>query len=470
MLTSSRKTNIMAQLHGVEILETAVGPVPVSDVRSSVIGLVGVSPDGPAGLSLITTDAQAAAFGLPYNENTIANALDVLDKYRRPLIIVYNGYDAGTQLASVTAESQTFANNVLQTDNVAVGTITVTDVGGVTTYIEGTDYTVGTYGRITRLGSGSISSGETVEIDYSYLDLTLVADADIIGNATDQNGFHSFVLAQQQFGFTPRVFSAPYFSETPAIAEEMLTQAEGFDAVALLDIDDSLTTTEVLAVRAGGSNAAMVSTTSNRGYMTYPRIKMRDNRTGLLVAKPPSLAVAGLIAKSDSARGYWFSPSNQFLQGVPELSKNLVMSFTDDTAENQLLNQAGVASFLNQNGLRLFGNATTAFPANTQPNERFINVRRMLDIVKFQLESLLIEFVDEPITTALINTVLTSSNSFIQTLKQRGAIVAGLMTYDPAKNPNLVAGELIFDLTITPAIAAETFTIDLAVENPNGEI
>ena len=47
----------------------------------------------------------------------------------------------------------------------------------------------------------------------------------------------------------------------------------------------------------------------------------------------------------------------------------------------------------------------------------------------------MLQFIDQPISNALIDAILASANAFIRSLIQRGALVAGRRASIPAENP-----------------------------------
>ncbi|MCK5787875.1 MAG: hypothetical protein KAH32_02670 [Chlamydiia bacterium] len=55
--------------------------------------------------------------------------------------------------------------------NIQVNTVVVTDVGGATTYTEGTDYVVNeSAGTIKALSTGAITDAQPLEVDYNFVD------------------------------------------------------------------------------------------------------------------------------------------------------------------------------------------------------------------------------------------------------------------------------------------------------------
>jgi uncharacterized protein len=62
--------------------------------------------------------------------------------------------------------------------------------------------------------------------------------------------------------------------------------------------------------------------------------------------------------------------------------------------------------------------------------------------------------------------VLASVNSFIRSLIQRGALVAGTASYDPSENPvtQVAAGQLVFDIDVMPPPPAERITFQTFID------
>jgi hypothetical protein len=55
--------------------------------------------------------------------------------------------------------------------------------------------------------------------------------------------------------------------------------------------------------------------------------------------------VAGLIAKTDSDRGFWWSPSNQNIHGIVGTTRAVDFALSDANARTNLLNEQNIATF-----------------------------------------------------------------------------------------------------------------------------
>jgi hypothetical protein len=83
-----------------------------------------------------------------------------------------------------------------------------------------------------------------------------------------------------------------------------------------------------------------------------------------------------------------------------------------------------------------------------------------MDTLHEAAEQIAVQYLDSPITSALIADLVESVNSYIRGLAQLGALISGECTFDPVKNPPLqiAAGQLVLDLDFMPPTPAERIT------------
>src|SRR5438270_6271957 len=112
-----------------------------------------------------------------------------------------------------------------------------------------------------------------------------------------------------------------------------------------------------------------------------------------------------------------------------------------------------------------WGNRSAGYPTITTP-DNFISVRRTMDVIEESVELSMLQFLDQPISNALITAILASVNSFVRTLIQRGALVGGSASYDPAQNPpsQVAAGQLVFDIDLMPPPPAERLSFNVTID------
>ena len=146
----------------------------------------------------------------------------------------------------------------------------------------------------------------------------------------------------------------------------------------------------------------------------------------------------------------------------------LYSSAVDANSDVNNLNANGILTVFNAfgTGLRVWGNRSSAFPSNPPQPDNFISVRRTMDIIEESVELAMLQFIDQPISNALIIAIVASVNAFLRTLIQRGALVAGSASYDPTENPpaQISAGQLVFDIDVMPPPPAERLTFQTFID------
>ena len=375
-------------LHGVETIEVEKGPRPVKTVKSAVIGLIGTAPMGPVNTAtLCLSEKDAAAFGTQLANFTIPQALDAVYDHGAGTVIVINVLDPSIHKTAVVSEEVTFdaSNDRAQLAHAAVADLVVKSADGAITYVVDTDYTVNlATGLLTRIRSGAITTAMLPKASYEYADPTKVTAADIIGavNAAGvRTGLKALNDTYNQFGFFAKILIAPAFCTQNSVATELFALAAKLGAVAYIDAPIGTTYAQALAGR-GPAGTINFNTSSERVRLCYPHVKVYDPVLNAERLEPLSARAAGLRAKVDLDKGFWWSSSNQELMGVIGVERQLSAMIDDPQSEVNLLNEQGITTVFNSygSGYRLWGNRTAAWPTVTHM-KNFENVRRTGDMI-----------------------------------------------------------------------------------------
>lgn len=457
-------------LHGIETIEVERGPRAIRVVKSAVIALIGAAPMGPVNaLTLSLNEIDGAQFGPDLPGFGIPEALDGIYDFGAGTVLVINVLDPATHRTSVVAEEQAFGDNdLLQLAHGALQSLSLKPETG-DAYVVNTDFTVDMMtGRVTRLVTGSIPAKGAVKADYAYADPSKVTPADIIGtvNAAGlRTGLKAFQDSYNLLGFFPKIFIAPGFSTLNAVSVELIASATQLNAVAYIDAPIGSTVQQVVAGR-GPAGTLNFNTSSDRVRLCYPHVKVYDAMTNGERLQPLSIRAAGLRAKVDNDKGYWWSSSNQELLGVIGLERPLTARIDDPNSEVNLLNENGITTVFNSfgTGLRLWGNRTAAWPTVTHMRN-FENVRRTKDIVDESIRYSSLQFVDQPVTNSLIDSITESVNQFLRKLIGDQALLGGECWYDPARNPQteLELGHVLFNYKLTVPLPFERGTFETEI-------
>jgi len=322
-------------------------------------------------------------------------------------------------------------------------------------------------GIVTQVVGGNLVSGDKAA--YNWLDPSLPIAADIIGTvdgAGERTGMQAFLDTYQELGFYPKLLICPGYASTNTIASEMQVLATKVRAVALIDAPIGTTVQDAITGR-GPSGAINFNYSGDRMVLCYPHVKKYDPTTDTELLRPMSPFLAGRFGATDQARGYWWSASNQEILGISGVEIKLTSMINDPTSETNLLNEVGIVTLFNSfgTGIRTWGNRSAAWPVMTHPRN-FINIRRTADVIHESIEYSMMQFLDAPITDALIDAITESVNMFLRTLIMRGALIDGKCSWDKSKNPytEIALGHLTFDLEFMPPPPLERITFESFID------
>lgn len=281
--------------------------------------------------------------------------------------------------------------------------------------------------------------------------------AQIIG-PIDQSGkrlgIHAFLDAEAVLGVVPKILIAPEFSQHKAFVSECVPIAERLRAII---IADGPSTNDQSAIEYSKNSG------SSRVYLVDPAVRVFNPHTATESLQPASPRVAGLIARVDHERGFWWSPSNQEMYGIVGTQRPIDFTLGDPNARANLLNEKNIATIIRKNGYRLWGNRTCSF----DPRWAFLSVRRTADMINESLLRAHLWAVDRNITKTYIEDVCESVNAYLRSLQAQGAILGGTCWANPELNTpaNIAQGKVYFDFDFTPPAPAEHITFRSSLVN-----
>jgi phage tail sheath protein FI len=267
------------------------------------------------------------------------------------------------------------------------------------------------------------------------------------GGTGQYQGVHAFLQAEAVTGVAPRILIAPGYSDQQAIVTEMVSIAERLRAVIIAE-GPSTTDTDATTYRGNFD--------SDRIYVVDPKVTIFDTETAANISAPVSARVAGVIARTDAEKGFWWSPSNKPINGIVGTARPIEHSLTDNTAQSQVLNENEVATVVRQDGWRLFGNRT----CSSDPLWAFLSVRRTADMIYEALERGHAWALDRPFSGQLLADIVDGVNAYLRQLTAQGALLGGTATLNPELNTEvtLKAGQLYVDFDIEPPAPMERLT------------
>lgn len=470
----------MSFKHGVYTSEVPTSIIPPAASEASLPVVFGVAPINMTDLTNVNKPV------LCYNYADAALAMGVSKSFGKfnlsefiysqfalfvvgPCVLV-NVLDPEEHKATVTAEVQSLVSDKIKLVNEGVlpDSVVVKNKAGTVTY-----QLLADYGRsfddlgfmvITRAEDGAIPENAELTVTYDYLDPSLVTSADIIGGidvATGKKtGLELINDVFPRFGLVPAQIAAPGYSLDPAVAAVMKAKAQNinahFKAISITDID----TTEVKKYQDVSAWKNQNNYTSPFEVVCFPKLKLGNDVFNM------STQLVGLICQTDALNDGvpYVSPSNKSFQANGAV--------IDDGSEVWLgpenaayLNSQGVVTALNFiGGWKCWGNQMACYPANTDPKDQFIPLRRMFNWIANTLVLTFWQKVDAPGNKRLVQSVVDSCNIWLNGLAARQYTLGGRVEFLESENPltDLMSGIYRFHVYVTPPTPAQE--IDFILE------
>jgi phage tail sheath protein FI len=477
----------MADLHGVETIELANGSVAVTTIQTAVIGLVGTAPDASAGTpasasvgtpildNLVTfTAADAGRSGNVITVQAVAGVVDAENPIDVPTSAAWENGVLGITLGC--DESGTLVATV---DDV-VTTVAALDGSGVLAHGAGAGLVspfsiqlsggedepfplntpvavVGTTMR-SKLGDAGTLGQALDEINAQRNALTIVVRVD---NGADQEkqraavlrGISALSASKSVTTYQPRILIASGFSEDDAVSKALEAQAGKLRAVTYIDCASGATLQEVVQRR---------QSFGGRVEMLRPRPQV-SNAAGQLVYRPYSALAAGLRARIDYEKGWWWSKSNQDVYNIMGLEQIDEFILGDENCDANLLNMQEVSTIIRRSGFKHWGNRL----CNTDPQLRFESVRRTADVIEDSIQETLLEYVDRPLDRENADDIIGTINAYMRQLVGLGAIFGGRAWLDEELNTaeSLASGVLYINYDFGPKSPTERITLRVRINN-----
>jgi phage tail sheath protein FI len=453
--------------HGVRIQEIPTSTIPPVQADSAIQVVIGAAPvnmgeiDIPLEPKLIYSyDEAKKKLGASPSlmDFTVMQTVKAsFQIYNIAPIIAINVLDPARHYAAVSNESLVFTDGkaVIRREGVLPADLQISDE--TETYVPGNDYTAEFDEQTGHLiieiaAGGAITDASGLSASYKYLKPSAVTKADII------SGLGKIREIYPRFNLVPGLILAPGWSHDPEVYNAMLAQTAGLNGMfkthAIVDID----TDE--APDYGSVNAVKTQNgiTSPMAIAAWPCVRVGDSvyyYSALLAAR-----LAYTDYENDSVP--YVSPSNKELR-ISGLCDRHGAEIVLDMAQANLLNGQGIITAINLNGWKTWGNRTACYPANTDPKDSFIPIRRMFSWWGNTFILTYLQKVDDPMNQRLIESVIDSENIRANGFRARYQIADCYIEYRPENNPetDLLNGKIRFNQHLAAYPPAEEIINEL---------
>jgi hypothetical protein len=444
-ISTSRDSDISVSTTQAAGVQVAVGTAPINLLDNPADGvnkLFLVKNRGEVKSSLgISTDYA--------NYTLMQTMLASLMKVGTAPVVMINVLDpSNPKHVSVVAGTEytvTKGSTTIEDKGVLLKTLVVSS--GDTVGVIDTDYVA----EFTTDGSVSIAvtsdgvfkNATALTIAYTKLEPTGVTESDIIGGINSdgvRKGIELIDEVYSNFGYIPNIISAPGFSKEAGVAAALEAKAELIgeltSAIAVVDLE-SETTTKIEDVKDAKDT---LGTFTRWTVLCWPKVLMGGNEIYA------SAAVAALLQSITTGNaGVPTSPDNKsipidgvVLDGGRELHLTIKQV-------NNYLNAYGVVSFAYLGGWKCWGNNTTAYPDNTDPNNRFIKCVMVCNYLENRFKTEYLSAIGKDGSYKMVDSIVSNFNADLNALVP-DYLAGAEIVFDKDENPisQIIDGHFVF--------------------------
>lgn len=458
--------------HGISIQEQATSLVPTIEVSAGLPVVIGTAPlhlvnapvtELPINKATLIYNYNEAVANFGYDEDwenyTLCEYMDAaFSKNSISPVVFVNVLDITKHKQSVESTQKTVTDKeVILTDPVILNTLKIKkeDAGEYLTYE--TDYTA-SYNEDNQVVINILNEEITdhIYVEYDKVDPTQINETDIIGgvdvNTNKAEGLEVIADVYPLFNLVPGQIVVPKWSSNSEVAAVMEAKCENingnFRCIALIDAD----TTTVKKYSDVNNWKNQNNITSPNLIVYWPKISLGEKTYHMSVLA--SCVTLNTDASYDDVP--FKSPTNESIVGDGlVLSDGTEVIFGQDIAN--YLNGIGVVTAINKNGWKLWGNNTAAYPGTSDPKDRWICCRRMMNWVGNTLQTTFFSKVDNPMRPRFVETVVNSANDWLAGLTAQQIILGGRVEFLQSENPttDLIDGKVKYHAYIGFCVPAE---------------
>jgi len=284
-----------------------------------------------------------------------------------------------------------------------------------------------------------------------------ISPNDFTGSTPERTGMGGLVVAEDITMLVVPDLMAAYqqgmidLEGVQAVQLAMISHCENMgDRVAVLDSPPGMKPQEIENWRVNIANYD-----SSYAALYYPWIRVFDPVAGKSALMPPSGHMAGIWARNDNTRGVHKAPANEVIGGA------LDVEFQITVGEQDGLNPVGINCIraFPGRGIRVWGARTLS----SDPEWRYLNIRRLFNMIEKSIDSGTQWVVFEPNDFSLWQKIVRNVSAFLKMQWRDGALFgatpeeAFFVKCDSETNPqeSIDLGMVVTEIGIAPVKPAE---------------
>lgn len=319
------------------------------------------------------------------------------------------------------------------------------------------------YMVITLLSSGAGEGADNLTVTGKKLDPSKVTNMDIIGGYNAETGVETGLSLVRKvypmFSINYLLITAPGWSHIPVVGAAIQAICEDinglFSAECILDLD-----TEAYRKYDDVAEAkAEAGYKSKHAYLIWPMVRIGGK--GIYgSASASAVTIANDIASGNVPN---VSPSNKAAFVDAAILKDGTPVYLD-IEQAKVINKEGVATFLNVNGWKLWGNYSACYPDCTDPKDAFWCIRRFFSWHGNNFITRNFAKLDKPLSVSLVEAIVDEENIICNSYVAREICAGAQISFVNEGKDKLVEGNLKFEQKLAPYTPAQYILNELSFD------
>ncbi|MFT8555399.1 MAG: phage tail sheath subtilisin-like domain-containing protein [Zymomonas mobilis] len=266
-----------------------------------------------------------------------------------------------------------------------------------------------------------------------------------------RTGIQALLSAEAATGLRPTIIGVPDLDTQPVV-NALIPIAKNLRAMVYAKaIGETLS--DVIKYRANFDARELM--------LIWPNVIAYDSVNAKNDVFSSAAFALGQRAAIDESTGFNKTLSNVSVSGILGLEHPISFDLTSMNSDAGLLNLSQITAVVRRKGFRFWGNRA----ATSDSSYAFESATRThYAIIEAIIEGTE-EYIDQDLTTALIEVMVGKVNDLFKTLKLKNQIIGAKCWYDPSKNSaaNLAAGQLYLSYNFTPTAPNENTDITATI-------
>ena len=455
---SEQATSLIAPITGTAGLQVVVGTAPVNLAKD---------PYSVTNVPIIAHNYAEAVGQIGYSEDfksyTLCQSIDASFRiFNIAPVVFINVLDPKKHKKNNAEETVDVVSKqaLIEKKGILIDTLVVKDSD--TTLTKDTDYVAvfdnKGFLKISLIAGSAHANATQLKVTSTSIDPSVVQAQDIIGGLDSVTGKETGLELVRQiypkFNITPGLLLAPGWSQIPEVgivlAAKCLEINGVFSCECVLDID--CTSSGATRYTAAGEWKKNKGYTNKHSVVLWPQVKVGQKQYAF------SAIFAALTAYTDANNDDVpnLSPSNKLI-GITGIAIADGTEVVLDQVQANLLNGQGIVTAINVNGWRTWGNNTAAYPAITDPKDRWFCCRRFFTWWGNSFILTYFQKVDNPANYRLIESIVDSENIRGNSYVSQGKCAGARIVFEEKDNSltDIVNGKIQFKQYLAPYTPAE---------------